>query len=125
MRVMTLWKPSGATLEAAVSGLPPTQEEMERMGQLIGEMAAKGVLVMTDGLQPTSKGAARVRRQGSKITVVDGPFTEAKEVVAGYAIMEVADWDEAIELTKRFLECAGEGESEVRLMHDEAGYVRA
>ena len=124
MRVMTLWKPTGKALADMEAGLPPTEREMAEMGQLIGEMAAAGVLVMTDGLQATSKGAARVRRQGGKITVIDGPFTEAKELVAGYAIVEVATWDEAIEWTKKFLEVAGEGESEVRLMHDEPAFVR-
>lgn len=111
MRFMTLYKPGKE------SDAPPTQKEMADMGQLIEEMAKAGVLIATDGLQPSSKGA-RVRISGGKFTVTDGPFTETKELVAGYAIIQVKSKEEAIELTKRFLKVVGEGESEIRLMHD-------
>jgi len=111
MRFMTLYKPGKE------SDAPPTQKEMADMGQLIEEMAKAGVLIATDGLQPSSKGA-RVRISGGKFTVTDGPFTEAKELVAGYAIIQAKSKEEAIELTKRFLKVVGEGESEIRLMHD-------
>ena len=87
------------------------------MGRFIEEMAKAGVLIATDGLQPSSKGA-RVRINGGKFTVTDGPFTETKELIAGYAIVEARSKQEAIELAKRFLKVVGEGESEVRLMHD-------
>ena len=87
------------------------------MGRFIEEMAKSGVLIATDGLQPSSKGA-RVRINGGKFTVTDGPFTETKELIAGYAIVEARSKQEAIELAKRFLKVVGEGESEVRLMHD-------
>ena len=108
---MTLYKPGKE------SDAPPTQQEMADMGQLIEEMAKAGVLIATDGLQPSSKGA-RVRISGGKFTVTDGPFTETKELVAGYAIIQANSKEEAIELTKRFLRVVGEGESEIRLMHD-------
>jgi hypothetical protein len=111
MRFMTLYKPGRE------SDAPPTQQEMADMGKLIEEMAKAGVLIATDGLQPSSKGA-RVRISGGKFTVTDGPFTETKELVAGYAIIQVKSKEEAIELTKRFLKVVGEGESEIRLMHD-------
>ena len=111
MRFMTLYKPGKE------SDAPPTQQEMADMGQLIEEMAREGVLLATDGLQPSSKGA-RVRISGGKFTVIDGPFTETKELIAGYAIIEAKSKEEAIELTKRFLKAVGEGESEIRLMHD-------
>jgi hypothetical protein len=87
------------------------------MGKLIEEMAKAGVLLATDGLQPSSKGA-RVRISGGKFTVTDGPFTEAKELIAGYAIVQVKSKEEAIEWAKRFLKVMGEGESEIRQMHD-------
>ncbi len=119
MRYMTLWKPAG---DAAETDAPPSEKEMENMGRLIADMAASGVLIATDGLQPRSKGA-RVRRCGGKVTVVDGPFTEAKELVAGFAILRVDSLEQAIELTKKFLEVAGDGESEIRLMHDEPAYA--
>ena len=92
---------------------PPTTEEMASMGALIEEMTNAGVLLSTEGCLPSAKGA-RVRRDGDKYTVTDGPFTEAKELVAGFALMECASKEEAITWTKRFLECAGEGESEIR-----------
>jgi hypothetical protein len=111
MRFMMLYKPGHE------SHAPPTQQEMEAMGQFIQEMAQAGVLIATDGLQPSSSGA-RVRISGGKFTVTDGPFTETKELVAGYAIVQAKSKKEAIELAKRFLKVVGEGESEIRLMHD-------
>ncbi len=112
MRFMTLYKPGRE------SNAPPTEQEMAEMGQFIQELAQEGVLIATDGLQPSSKGAkVRISHDG-KFTVTDGPFTETKELVAGYAIIQVNSKEEAIELTKRFLRVVGEGESEIRLMHD-------
>jgi hypothetical protein len=112
---MTLYKPGKE------SDTPPSQQEMADMGQLIEEMAKAGVLIATDGLQPSSKGA-RVRLSGGKFTVIDGPFTETKELIAGYAIIQAKSKEEAIELTKRFLKVVGEGESEIRLMHDQPAF---
>ena len=111
MRFMMLYKPGRET------DAPPSEREMAGVGQLIEEMAKAGVLIATDGLQPSSKGA-RVRISGEKFTVTDGPFTETKELVAGYAIVQVKSKAEAIELAKRFLKVMGEGESEVRQMHE-------
>jgi len=111
MRFMMLYKPGRETTT------PPTQQEMADMGRFIEEMAASGVLIATDGLQHSSKGA-RVRIEGGKFTVTDGPFTETKELVAGYAIVQARSKQEAVELAKRFLTVVGEGESEIRLMHD-------
>jgi hypothetical protein len=115
MRFMMLYKPG------TESDAPPTQQEMETMGQFIQDMAKAGVLIATDGLQPSSKGA-RVRISGGKFSVTDGPFTETKELIAGYAIVQAKSKEEAIELAKRFLEVVGEGESEIRLMHDEPAF---
>jgi len=111
---MMLYKPG-------YEDIPPTAEHMAAMGRLIDEMAKAGTLIATDGLQSSSKGA-RVRRSKGKTTVTDGPFTEAKEIVGGYAIVEAKSKAHAIELAKRFLEVVGEGESEVRLMHDSAAF---
>ncbi len=111
MRFMMLYKPGRE------SDAPPTQREMEEMGQFIGEMAKEGVLLATDGLQPSSKGV-RVRISDGKFTLTDGPFAETKELVAGFAIVQAKSKQHAIELAKRFLEVVGEGESEIRLMHD-------
>ena len=115
MRYMTLYR-------SGKENVPPTEKEMAAMGELIAEMSKAGVLVTTDGLQASSKGA-RVRIvDNGKITVTDGPFTETKELISGYAIIDVKSKAEAIEWTKRFLKVVGEGESEVRLMHDAAGF---
>ena len=67
---------------------PPTEEEMVRMGKLVEEGMKAGWLVATEGCLPTALGA-RVRRSGTNLTVTDGPFTEAKEVVGGFAILRV------------------------------------
>ena len=100
---------------------PPSAEEMARMGKLIEEETRKGVLVATGGCLPSALGA-RVRIANGDITTVDGPFTETKEVVAGFAILECASKAEAIEAAKRFLRVAGgNGESEVRQMFEGVG----
>ncbi len=117
MRYMTIYK----TVETTT---PPSQEVQVAMGRLIQDLAQSGKLVLTDGLQHSSKGA-RVRIANGKLTVTDGPFTESKEMVAGYAIFEVASKAEIIELTKRFLAIMGQGESEIRLMPDQPAYQRA
>ncbi len=117
MRYMTIYKTEETTA-------PPAQQDYEKMGRFIQELASRGVLVATDGLQHSSNGA-RVRISNGKYTVTDGPFTESKELVAGYAIIEVNSRAEAIELTKRFLSLMGKGESEVRLMPDTPAYQRA
>ncbi|HEY9466354.1 MAG TPA: YciI family protein, partial [Vicinamibacterales bacterium] len=84
-----------------------------RMQELIEEGMKGGWLVSTEGCLPSVKGA-RVRRANGKTTVTDGPFTESKELVAGFAILEAASKQEAIELTRKFLEVAGGGECELR-----------
>lgn len=112
MRIMTLYKPGHE------STVPPTEQAMAAMGELIAEFSRAGMLVTTDGLQHSSKGKRVSIDADGKFTVTDGPFTETKELVSGYAILQVKDMDEAVRLTKRFLEVVGEGESEIRLMHD-------
>jgi hypothetical protein len=100
------------------SGLVPSEQLMSDMGKLIEEMTREGALISTAGLRPTAEGV-RVRLRGGKLTTVDGPFAETKEVVGGFAILEAGSMDEAIELTKRFLKVHGEEwniECEVRRM---------
>jgi hypothetical protein len=121
MRFMMIYKP--ADTKDMEAGVPPTQDEMAKMGAFIGELAQSGVLLATDGLQPSSKGA-RVRLAKGKLTVTDGPFTETKELIAGFAIVQVKSKAEAIELAERFLKLAGDGESEIRLMHDLPAFPR-
>ncbi|MFD5698456.1 YciI family protein [Streptomyces lasiicapitis] len=80
----------------------PSAELEERMGELLQEMTKAGVLLDTAGLAPSADGA-RVRWENGKLSVTDGPFTEAKEVVGGYSIVQAKDRAEAVEWTKRFL----------------------
>lgn len=100
------------------SGLRPSEQLMADMGKLMEEMTREGKLIDTAGLMPTAKGA-RVRLSKGKLSVIDGPFTEAKEVIGGYALLEAASMEEAVELAKRFLKVHGdewEVECEVRAL---------
>lgn len=89
------------------TGQEPSERLMTEMGKLIDEMTEAGTLVRTAGLQPTSEGA-RLRSRYGKLSQTDGPFTEAKEVIGGYAILEAASMEQAIELTERFLKVHGD-----------------
>jgi hypothetical protein len=93
---------------------------MAKMGELIEESLRAGVLVATEGCLPSKLGA-RVRLADGKITVTDGPFTEAKELVGGFAILQVKSKAEAIELAKRFIRVAGDGECEIRQIYEAPG----
>jgi len=98
------------------SGQAPSEQLMQDMGKLIEEMTRNGVLISTAGLRPTAEGV-RVRLRSGKLSTTDGPFTETKEVIGGYAVFEAKSMQEAIELTKRFLRVHGDGwdiECEVR-----------
>src|SRR5262245_41858401 len=100
------------------TGVPPTEEQMAQMGQLIEEMMKAGKLISTEGCLPSALGA-RVRSSGGKLTVTDGPFTEAKEVVGGFAILQANSKQEAIEFVKNFLNfVGGDGECELRQLYE-------
>ena len=103
------------------AGEPPSRELLERMGTFIEEISKAGVLISTDGLQPSSKGK-RVRLEKGKVRVIDGPFTESKELVASYALFEVKSMAEAVEWTTRFLQVLGEGECEIRPLFDPSDF---
>ncbi len=92
---------------------PPTPELYAEMGAFVEEATKAGVLLATGGVAPTAMGA-RVSLHNGEFTVTDGPFTEAKELIGGWALCECRDKDEAVEWTKRFLSIVGEGESTVR-----------
>lgn len=94
---------------------PPDPELMARMGALVTEMTQAGVLQASGGLQSTKKGA-RIRFQGGKHSVLDGPFAESKELIAGYAIIEVPSKAAAIEWALRFGEVVRVNEIDVRQM---------
>src|SRR6185437_4184314 len=89
------------------SGQVPSEQLMQDMGKLIDEMTREGTLVRTAGLRPTKEGK-RVRLRAGKLSTTDGPFTETKEVIGGFAILQAKSMQEALELTKRFLEVHGD-----------------
>jgi hypothetical protein len=97
----------------------------EEMGKFIEETTESGNFVSGAGLQPSAAGT-RVRLKGGTITVMDGPFTESKEIVGGYAIMDATSREEALTLARRFMELhlkhwpTFEGECEVRPFEEEA-----
>lgn len=90
----------------------PTQQDFENMGRLIEEMKGKGILVDTGGVMPNSL-ELRYSRKNGKDTVTDGPFTESKELIGGFALMEVADREEALLWTRRFLDLVGDATCEL------------
>lgn len=106
-----------AIYRSASTGLAPSPENRTAMAKLIEEMARAGVLLAAEGCLPSSTGA-RVRISAGKYTVTDGPFTETKEVIGGFALFQVTSKEEAIEWTKRFLKVVGDGESEIRQLHE-------
>jgi hypothetical protein len=106
------------------AGEPPDPKLMAAIQKLGEEQTRAGILLASEGLLPTSRGA-RVRVSGGKLTVTDGPFSEAKEVVGGYAILKAGSKQEAIELGKNFMKLHAdvlgpsyEGELEIRQMFD-------
>jgi hypothetical protein len=107
-------------VRVAEAGQTPSERLMAEMGKLMEEMTAKGVLVETAGLHPTSEGV-RLRNDHGKYSRTDGPFTEAREVIGGYAILEAPSMAEALAATRRFLEVHGDEwnvECEVRQLAD-------
>jgi len=106
MRFLSIYK-------SRETGVPPSPEHIETMTKLIEEGMKSGWLVATEGCLPSALGA-RVRRAESKTTVTDGPFSESKEVIGGFAILDAGSKQEAIQLVKRFLDVAGDGECEIR-----------
>jgi hypothetical protein len=109
MRFLSIWK-------AVETNEPPTPELIEGMGRLIDQMTRSGELIATEGCLPSALGA-RVRKSGKRLTITDGPFTESKELIAGFALLEADSREHAIELCKRFMEVAGDGECELRQIY--------
>jgi hypothetical protein len=110
MRFLSLYK-------SVERGVPPSQEEMAKMGKLVEEGMKSGWLLGTEGCLPSALGA-RVRFSNGKHTVTDGPFTESKEVIGGFAILQAKSKEEAIKLAKDFLEVVGGGECELRQIYE-------
>jgi hypothetical protein len=96
----------------------PTQAEMAAMGKLIEDAMKEGWLLSTEGVSFGAKGVRVHKSTGGKVTVTDGPFTEAKEVIGGYALLQAASKDEIVKHTKRFLEVAGQGTCEIYQLYE-------
>src|SRR6202035_1638305 len=111
MRFMVIVK---STPETEKQGALPDPQGLLEMGKYLEELTKAGVLLACDGLQPSSKGA-RVKFTGKSLTVVDGPFTEAKELIAGFSILQVKSLEEAIEWVKRSPNCNAGVDSEVEI----------
>jgi hypothetical protein len=110
MRFMVMVKAN----EDTEAGVMPSEEELAAMGAFNEQLVQAGIMLAGDGLHPSSRGA-RVHFSGDKRTVVDGPFTEAKELIAGYWIIEVKSLEEAIEWVKRVPNPTGaESQIEIR-----------
>jgi hypothetical protein len=110
MRFLVMVK---ANKESEAGGLPD-KKLLADMGKFNEELVKAGVLLAAEGLQPSSKGA-RVKFSGNKRTVIDGPFSETKELVAGFWLFQVKSLDEAIEWVKRSPNPFPKGESEVEI----------
>jgi hypothetical protein len=109
MRVMVIVKAN----QHSEAGVMPSEKLLADMGKFNEELAKAGIMLAGEGLRPSSKGA-RVKFSGTKRTVVDGPFTETKELIAGFWLWQVRSMEEAIEWVKR---CPNphEGESEIEI----------
>jgi hypothetical protein len=110
MRFMVMVKANAAS----ESGVMPSERLLAEMGRYNEELAHAGVLLAGEGLHPSSRGA-RVRFSGSKRTVIDGPFAETRELVAGFWLIEVKSLEEAIEWVRRCPNPVEEGESEIEI----------
>jgi len=106
-------------------GAPPDPRLMAAIGTLTEEMTKAGILVGTGGLMPSALGAT-ARLSGGKVVITDGPFTEVKELIGGYAIVDVKSKEEALQLSRRFLQIHAdilgpdyEADSEIRQMYDQ------
>ena len=114
MRFISLFTPK-------VTGAPPSPELIATMGKLIEEGMKAGWLIATEGVQWGTVGI-RVGKADGKITVVDGPFAEAKEVIGGYALLSVKSKEAVVELARRFLDVAGDGTCEIHQLFEEVGH---
>lgn len=110
MRFLSIYK-------GVETGQPPSAEHMVEMGTFVEESMKKGEVLATEGCLPSAAGA-RVRRDGAAVTVTDGPFTESKEVIGGFAILQAKSKAEAVDMAKRFLAIVGGGECEIRQIYE-------
>jgi hypothetical protein len=116
MRFVLMYRPDRK------EGIPMEPQKMAALGKMCEELAKAGVVITSAGLQPSSRGA-RVRLTQGKLTVTDGPFPETKELIAGINLIQVPSREEAVELAKRFISLAGDGETEIRQVFEAADFA--
>jgi hypothetical protein len=104
MKILALYTPEKSN--------PPTPDMMAKMNAFIDELTRAGKLIATEGRKAGAPGM-KIRMRKGQLSVTDGPFTEAKELIGGFALMNLDSREEIVTLTKRFLEIAGDGESEI------------
>jgi hypothetical protein len=97
---------------------PPTPEAQRAMGEFVERNRTSGVVIATGGMYPVAHGGAHLAATAGEIRVLDGPFAESKEVIAGFALIDVKDREEALALGRRFLSIAGDGEALVYEVED-------
>ena len=98
--------------------VPPTEAEMASMGKLVEDGMKAGWLIATEGVHFGEVGVRVHKEAGGPVTVKDGPFSEAKEVIGGYALMKAASKAEAVELTRQFLQVVGQGTCEIHQLYE-------
>jgi hypothetical protein len=116
MRFMMMYKPTAAPQTL------PSKECLAEMEKLMEEGRKSGTLLITEGLHPANKGAF-VRLAKDKFTVIDGPYAEAKELVGGFAILQLNSKEDAIESARSFLKVAGDGECEIRQLIEHSDFA--
>ena len=104
MKILALYTPQHSN--------PPTPDMMAKMNAFIEELTKAGKLIATEGRKAGAPGM-KIRMRKGQLSVTDGPFTEAKELIGGFALMNLDSREEIVTLTRRFLEIAGDGESEI------------
>jgi hypothetical protein len=108
------------TYEQSPNQPPPTPEKMAAIGAHAQKMLASGKLVMTGGLVRPSAGI-KIRCEGGKVSVTDGPYAETKELIDGFALVEVSGKEEAIRVASDFMQIAGDGKGEILQVFDPPG----
>jgi hypothetical protein len=112
MRFISIYRP-----DTSCAG-QPTQEQYEQMGKFMTEALKAGVLLATEGFGPSTGTDVKMKLSKGTYATTDGPFTEAKEVIGGFAIMQCKTRDELLEWTRRFLALAGDGECEIHQLSE-------